>query len=113
MTNIRHQIVKILLEFGVPSSLKEISTRSNESPQLLTYHIGQLVKDGIILKEDGNGTPTYQLQKIFYNEEIRNYMKYSLLGLLLLTTDEIDKDTVKPIDVLYYLLDIVKSEFNE
>lgn len=104
----QQQIVYILIKAGTPISLNDISKKSDHTPQLINYHLKQLIKDGIILKENTSSTPKYGLQKIFYNEGIRDHMQYTILGLVLQTKDEINDNYVDSLDVLYFLLNYIK-----
>lgn len=75
--NLRIEIVKTLVEEGEPVSFKHVKSRNksldkNDSErQLIYYHLGQLVKDGIVISEkDETGELYYRCQPVFYEPGI-------------------------------------------
>ncbi len=76
-TKTRLEIVRTLVELGEPVSFKHVKSRNkrldkNDSErQLIYYHLGQLVKEGILLSEkDEDGETYYRCQPILYEPGI-------------------------------------------
>jgi len=61
-------IVETMQKADQPLILNHIAKRSKLSPQLVDYHLEQLIKKGLVLLAEEEGKKYYLLQPIFYDE---------------------------------------------
>lgn len=62
------KIVEAMQDADKPLILNHIAKRSDTSPQLADYHLGQMIKKGLVLCIDEEDKKHYMLQPIFYDE---------------------------------------------
>ena len=62
------KIVKAMQDADKPLILNHIAKRAKTSPQLTDYHLGQMIKKGLVLCVDEYDKKYYMMQPIFYDE---------------------------------------------
>jgi len=62
------RIVEVMQNADKPLILNHIAKRAEASPQLVDYHLGRMIKKGLVLCVDEYDKKYYILQPIFYDE---------------------------------------------
>jgi len=62
------RIVEVMQDADMPLILNHIAKRADASAQLVDYHLGQMIKKGLVLCIDEDDKKYYILQPIFYDE---------------------------------------------
>lgn len=62
------KIVEAMQNADKPLILNHVAKRAKISPQLADYHLGQMIKKGLVLCIDEYDKKHYILQQIFYDE---------------------------------------------
>ncbi|MCJ7632850.1 winged helix-turn-helix domain-containing protein [Candidatus Bathyarchaeota archaeon] len=82
------KIIQTLRRAGKPLIAQHIAKRSRLSPQLVSYHIGQMVEWGIITASSFEDKTVYQLQKAYLDEQLLE----DLSALLILYMQKMSKN---------------------
>ena len=62
------KIIQTLRRAGEPLIARHIANRSRLSPQLVSYHLEQMVQWGIIITSQSEDKTFYHLQKAYWND---------------------------------------------
>ena len=62
------RIVEVMQDADMPLILNHIAKRADASAQLVDYHLGQMIKKGLVLCINEDDKKYYILQPIFYDE---------------------------------------------
>lgn len=62
------KIVEVMQCADKPLILNHIAKRADASAQLVNYHLGQMIKKGLVLCVEEDDKKYYMLQSIFYDE---------------------------------------------
>ncbi|MCJ7633423.1 winged helix-turn-helix domain-containing protein [Candidatus Bathyarchaeota archaeon] len=76
------KIIKALRRAGEPLIAQHIAKRSRLSPQLVSYHLEQMVDWGIITTSSVEDKSFYQLQKPYCNEELLEILSDTLIPFM-------------------------------
>lgn len=110
----KSKIVAAMYNIGQPSRQTDLVKELGMSPQLIDYHIKELIQKGIIsIVEDENGCKYYVLSEIFYDESLFEGVRDILYPLADAVSQSIHVDDTKiVVENSKYLVELFWSLFD-
>ena len=108
------KIVAAMYNIGQPSRQTDLVKEMGMSPQLIDYHIKELIQKSIIsIVEDENGCKYYVLSEVFYDESLFEGVRDALYPLVDAVSQSIHVgDTKTVIENSKYLIELFWSLFD-
>lgn len=116
------KIMITLVYAGKPLTLTDLSDHVGIDRQLIKYHIPKLIKNGLLLKVQDNGTTYYSPQQVFIDKKLQDQLSSAFTPVMeiiaknLIITEDIDPEEalknniVLEISVIESLLAIENSQ---
>lgn len=110
----KSKIVAAMYNIGQPSRQTDLVKELGMSPQLIDYHIKELIQKGIIsIVEDETGCKYYVLSEVFYDESLFEGVRDILYPLADAVSQSIHVDDTKiVIENSKYLVELFWSLFD-
>jgi len=89
------KIIQALKRAGKPLIAQHISKRSRLSPQLVSYHLEQMVDWGMIVTSTSEDKMVYHLQKAYWNEQLLEDLSKMLIPYMQKMSKQLDLSQVK------------------
>ena len=89
------KIIKALRRAGEPLIAQHIAKRSRLSPQLVSYHLQQMVEWGMIITSTSEDKTFYHLQKAYCDEELLGILSDMLIPYMEKMSEGMDFSQVK------------------
>ncbi|MCJ7634895.1 hypothetical protein MUP77_21215 [Candidatus Bathyarchaeota archaeon] len=89
------RIIETLRRAGRPLIAQHIAKRSHLYPQLVRYHLGQMVEWGMVTTSNSEDKTFYQLQKPYYDEQLMEVLSEMLIPYMQNMSKDIDYSQVK------------------
>lgn len=111
--NSKTKIVAAMYNIGQPSRQTDLVKELGMSPQLIDYHIKELIQKGVIsIVEDENGCKYYVLSEVFYDESLFEGVRDVLYPLADAVSQSIHvEDTKIVVENSKYLVELFWSLF--
>ena len=108
------KIVAAMYNIGQPARQTDLVKEMGMSPQLIDYHIKELIEKNIIsIVEDDNGCKYYVLSEVFYDETLFEGIRDALYPLADAISQSIHvEDTESVIENSKYLIELFWSLFD-
>jgi hypothetical protein len=107
------KIVAAMYNIGQPARQTDLVKEMGMSPQLIDYHIKELIEKNIIsIVEDDNGCKYYVLSEVFYDETLFEGIRDALYPLADAVSQSIHvEDTGSVVENSKYLIELFWSLF--
>lgn len=89
------KIIKALRRAGEPLIAQHIAKRSRLTPQLVSYHLQQMVEWGMIVTSTSEDKMVYHLQKAYSNDQLLEDLSQMLIPYMKKMSKAIDFSQVK------------------
>ena len=89
------KIIQTLRRAGKPLIAQHIAKRSRLSPQLVSYHIEQMLEWGIITASSFEDKTVYHLQKAYYEERLLEDLSTMLIPYMKQMSKDMDFSQIK------------------
>jgi len=89
------KIIKALRRAGEPLIAQHIAKRSRLTPQLVSYHLEQMVEWGMIITSTSEDKMFYHLQKAYWNDQLLEDLSQMLIPYMKKMSKAIDFSQVK------------------
>lgn len=89
------RIIETLRRAGKPLIAQHIAKRSHLYPQLVRYHLGQMVEWGMVTTSNSEDKTFYQLQKPYYDEQLMEALSEMLIPYMQNMSKDMDFSQVK------------------
>lgn len=108
------KIVAAMYNIGQPARQTDLVKEMGMSPQLIDYHIKELIEKNIIsIVEDDNGCKYYVLSEVFYDETLFEGIRDALYPLADAISQSIHvEDTAPVVENSKYLIELFWSLFD-
>lgn len=108
------KIVAAMYNIGQPARQTDLVKEMGMSPQLIDYHIKELIEKNIIsIVEDDNGCKYYVLSEVFYDETLFEGIRDALYPLADAISQSIHvEDTASVVENSKYLIELFWSLFD-
>lgn len=83
------KIFLTMLDADKPLRLTEISDHCKMSPQLVKYHLPNMVKDGLIVPIDIDGEKYYSVQLVFLNTALFDKLSSKIIPVVKIIADNV------------------------
>lgn len=91
----RQLIIFDLMESEGPKQLNHIAVDTGLQPQLVDYHLRNMVITGLVITVTNNGKKYYMLQPVFYDETLFEGLAEALLPVVDAFSSEFDFSQIK------------------
>ena len=112
------KIIKALRRAGEPLIAQHIAKRSHLTPQLVSYHLEQMVGWGMIITSTSEDKTFYHLQKAYWNDKLLEDLSKMLIPYMKKMSEGMDFSQVKVsmgdavIRNLFMFLRLFEAEIN-
>jgi len=89
------KIIQTLRRAGEPLIARHIAKRSRLSPQLVSYHLQQMVEWGMIITSNVEDKTFYYLQKAYWNDQLLEDLSIMLIPYMKKMSKNMDLSQVK------------------
>jgi len=89
------KIIQTLRRAGGPLIAQHIAKRSRLSPQLVSYHLQQMVEWGMIITSNVEDKTFYHLQKAYWNDQLLEDLSIMLIPYMKKMSKNMDLSQVK------------------
>lgn len=89
------RIIQTLRRAGEPLIAQHIAKRGHLSPQLVSYHLEQMVQCGMIITSNTEDKTFYHLQKAYWNEQLLEDLSNILIPYMEKMSEGLDFSQVK------------------
>lgn len=109
--DMRAIVLRTLIEMGGPVSFRGLKGKSadkqSDKRQLVNYHLGKLVDDGVVVSElTAGGEREYRVKEDLYTPGLLSMIEWNIRVMLLLIGEDPKKADKKALDALF---DIMKA----